>query len=335
MRERVLYGPGTAPSEGPGSIASGAAQERPGISVVVPVMNERESLGPLYDRLRNVLDGLCGGYELIFVDDGSTDGSFEALRRLHEADGRVRVIRFSRNFGQTAAFSAGFAEAKADIIVTLDADLQNDPADIPSLLDKMAHGYDLVSGWRVKRRDSLLTRRLPSRAANWLIRQVTGVQLHDYGCSLKAYRSELVKQIRLYGELHRFIPALASRMGARIAEVPVSHYPRIYGRSKYNMSRTFKVIPDVLAVRFLLSHAASTAKPTGIRGLLGELVMRTHYRVRERPAYVVREILQHGPVDKHGTLQSETLTTFSGRARNTQGGDHVATRQSIVAESLQ
>jgi glycosyltransferase involved in cell wall biosynthesis len=335
LRERVPYGLEIALSAKPGGMESRAAGERPGISVVIPVMNEQESLGPLYSRLRSVLDGLCGGYELIFVDDGSTDGSFEALRRLHEADGRVRVIRFSRNFGQTAAFSAGFAEAEADVIVTLDADLQNDPADIPRLLDKMAQGYDLVSGWRVKRRDSLLTRRLPSRAANWLIRRVTGVQLHDYGCSLKAYRSELVKQIRLYGELHRFIPALASRMDARIAEVPVSHYPRIYGRSKYNMSRTFRVIPDVLAVKFLLSHAASPAKPTGIRGLLGELVMRTHYRVRERPAYVVREVLQHGPTDSPGALQPEMLTTFGGSARNSQGGDHVATRQSIVAESLQ
>lgn len=313
---------------------SRAAGERPGISVVVPVMNERESLGPLYDRLRGVLDGLCGGYELIFVDDGSTDDSFEVLRRLHEADGRVRVIRFSRNFGQTAAFSAGFAEASADVIVTLDADLQNDPADIPCLLDKMAQGYDLVSGWRVKRRDSLLTRRLPSRAANWLIRQVTGVQLHDYGCSLKAYRSELVKQIRLYGELHRFIPALASRIGARIAEVPVSHCPRIYGRSKYNMSRTFRVVPDVLAVKFLLSQASSPAKPTGIRGLLGELIMRTHYRVRARPAYVVRERLQHRLADSPGALQSATPAVF-GSTRNSQGGDHVTTRQSIVAESLQ
>ncbi|HEX8221035.1 MAG TPA: glycosyltransferase family 2 protein [Chloroflexia bacterium] len=304
--------------------------ERPGLSVVVPVMNERESLEPLYARLLAVLVGLGTGYEVIFVDDGSTDGSFEVLRRLHEADACVRVIRFSRNFGQTAAFAAGFADACGETIVTLDADLQNDPADIPLLLDQVRQGYDMVSGWRRHRRDPFLTRKLPSRLANRLIGLVTGVRLHDYGCSLKAYRSEVVKELRLYGEMHRFIPALASRMGARITEVPVRHYPRLYGRSKYNMGRTFRVIPDVLAVKLLLSDASSSARPFRF---FREWATRGHRRAMGRPAYVISERLPHDG-GSQGELEAEPPALLAGNARTLHPAEHAATRQSLVPESM-
>ncbi|HNS50254.1 MAG TPA: glycosyltransferase family 2 protein [Anaerolineae bacterium] len=236
------------------------------LSVVVPVYNEEESLEQLHRRLTEALAGLDRSYELIFVDDGSRDASFEVLQRLRAADGRVRVVRLRRNFGQTAAFSAGFDRAKGDVIVTLDADLQNDPADIPALLAKIQEGYDVVSGWRRDRQDRFLDRRLPSTIANGLISWVTGVHLHDYGCSLKAYRRDVLSDVRLYGELHRFLPALAHGMGARVAELPVSHFPRRFGRSKYGISRTLKVLLDLLAVKFLLSYST---RPIHIFGLLG------------------------------------------------------------------
>jgi glycosyltransferase involved in cell wall biosynthesis len=329
LRERLRYEWEIA-SEGPSAGEGQEAEETLGLSVVVPVMNERESLEPLYSRLLAVLAGLGTGYEVIFVDDGSTDGSFEVLRRLHAADPRVRVIRFSRNFGQTAAFSAGFAEARGETIVTLDADLQNDPADIPLLLDKVRQGYDLVSGWRRHRRDPLLTRKLPSRLANRLIASVTGVRLHDYGCSLKAYRRAVVKELRLYGEMHRFIPALASRMGARITEVPVSHYPRIYGRSKYNIGRTFRVIPDVLAVKLLLSDAPLSAGPFRF---VRDWAIRGHCQAMDRPVYVISERLRHD-MDPQADLEAEAPMLLAGNARNPLAGEHAAARQSLVPESL-
>jgi glycosyltransferase involved in cell wall biosynthesis len=329
LRERLRYEWDIAPSSGAG-IVERSEGARPGLSVVVPVMNERESLEPLYSRLMPVLVGLGLAYEVIFVDDGSTDGSFEVLRRLHVANACVRVIRFTRNFGQTAAFSAGFAEARGEIIVTLDADLQNDPADIPLLLDKVRQGYDLVSGWRRHRRDPWLTRKLPSRLANRLIGSVTGVRLHDYGCSLKAYRSELVKEVRLYGEMHRFIPALASRMGARITEVPVSHYPRMYGRSKYNIGRTFRVIPDVLAVKLLLSDTAPPAWPFRP---LRVWITRGHHRAMASPAYVISEILRHG-ANARLELEGETPMLLAGSVGSLHAGEHAAVRQSLVRESM-
>jgi glycosyltransferase involved in cell wall biosynthesis len=204
------------------------------------------------------------------VDDGSTDGSFEILKRLQAQNDRVRVIRLRRNFGQTAAFSAGFDAARGDVIVTMDGDLQNDPADIPKLLAKIDEGYDVVSGWRVHRRDRFLTRLVPSKIANFLISKVTGVQLHDYGCSLKAYRREVLENVKLYGELHRFIPALASWMGIRVAEIPVNHASRRFGRSKYGLRRTVKVVLDLLTVKFLLDYAT---RPIQIFGLLGVLCL--------------------------------------------------------------
>jgi len=236
------------------------------LSVVIPLYNEEKNLEPLYQQLKAALDGAGREYEIIIVDDGSTDRSFEVLKRLHEDDERLKVIRFRRNFGQTAAFAAGFDHSQGEVVITMDADLQNDPADIPLLLRKIEEGYDVVSGWRLPRQDPFLTRRLPSMIANWLISQVTGVHLHDYGCSLKAYHREVVKNVQLYGELHRFIPALASWMGISVAEVPVRHYPRRFGRSKYGLSRTSRVLLDLLTVRFLLSYST---RPIHIFGGLG------------------------------------------------------------------
>jgi glycosyltransferase involved in cell wall biosynthesis len=238
------------------------------LSIVIPLLNEEQNLEPLYAQLRQVMDTMDRSCELILVDDGSTDGSFEILRRLSGQDQRVSVIRLRRNFGQAAAFSAGFDFARGDVIVTMDGDLQNDPAEIPRLLEKIDEGYDVVSGWRVRRHDRFLTRRLPSKIANFLISKVIGLELHDYGCSLRAYRREVVKNVKLYGELHRFIPALASWMGIRVAEIPVNHAPRRFGRSKYGLRRTIKVILDLLTVKFLLDYAT---RPIQIFGLLGAL----------------------------------------------------------------
>jgi glycosyltransferase involved in cell wall biosynthesis len=238
------------------------------ISVVVPVLNEEESLPLLHQRLGEVLAGSSYSYEILAVDDGSTDRSFEVLRELAAGDEHLRVVRFRRNYGQTAAFAAGFDRARGDVVITIDADLQNDPADIPALLDKIAEGYDVVSGWRVDRQDRFLDRRLPSVAANNLIRWVTGVQIHDNGCSLKAYRREVLKDVHLYGEMHRFLLALAYAAGARVTEIPVRHHPRRFGKAKYGLSRTLKVLLDVLAVRFLMSYST---RPIHVFGLLGLL----------------------------------------------------------------
>jgi len=239
------------------------------LSIVIPLYNEEENVEPLHEQLKAALEGIDREYEIIIVDDGSTDGSFDLLKRLHEGDERLKVIRFRRNFGQTAAFAAGFDRSQGDVVITMDADLQNDPADIPLLLEKIDEGYDVVSGWRLHRKDPFLTRRFPSMIANWLISQVTGVHLHDYGCSLKAYHREVVKGVRLYGELHRFIPALASWMGISVAEVPVSHRRRRFGKSKYGLSRTIRVILDLLTVRFLLSYSTRPIHIFGGLGLVG------------------------------------------------------------------
>ena len=238
------------------------------ISLVIPVYNEEENLKLLYQKLKETLEPLGKEHEIIFVDDGSQDNSPKILDQLARKDPHVKVIHFRRNFGQTAALAAGFDLAQGEIVVTLDADLQNDPADIPKLLEKMEEGYDVVSGWRKDRKDPYLSRILPSAMANWLISKVTGVKLHDYGCTLKAYRQEVVKELNLYGELHRFLPALASWMGVRIAEIPVTHHPRRFGKSKYGISRTFRVILDLILVQFLLRYSTRPIRIFGGAGLI-------------------------------------------------------------------
>jgi glycosyltransferase involved in cell wall biosynthesis len=238
------------------------------LSIVIPLLNEEDNVNLLYQSLDGVLKDLGQSAEIIFIDDGSSDSTFSHLKRIQQIDERVLVIRFRRNFGQTAAFSAGIDYARGKVIITIDGDMQNDPADIPHLLKKIEEGYDIVSGWRVNRQDAYLLRKFPSRIANWIISRVTGVRLHDYGCSLKAYRQEVLKNLRLYGEMHRFIPALASWMGIQVAEIPVNHHPRKYGQSKYGLGRTIKVILDLVTVKFLLDYAT---RPIHIFGFLGML----------------------------------------------------------------
>ncbi len=238
------------------------------LSIVIPLLNEEDNIPPLYQSLKDVLDGMDIEYEIIIIDDGSTDRSYEILQGLAEKDKSLKVIRFRRNFGQTAGLAAGFDEADGDVVITMDADLQNDPKDIPKLLDKINEGYDLVAGWRYDRQDAEISRKLPSRIANALISKTTDVKLHDYGCTLKAFRKEVVKNINLYGELHRFIPAIASWMGVKIAEVKVNHHARIHGESKYNISRTPRVLLDLFTVKFLLSYSAKPLQFFGKFGLI-------------------------------------------------------------------
>lgn len=241
--------------------------QNPDISVVVPVYNEQENIENIY---KQIVDALSDKYtfEIVFIDDGSKDGSTNILEQLHQKDSRVRVIIFRRNFGQTAAMSAGFNYARAEIIVPCDADGQNDPADIPRLVEKLNEGYDIVSGWRKERKDNTISRTIPSITANWTIGKMTGVKLHDYGCSLKAYRREILDTIHLYGEMHRFIPAIASWYGAKITEMVVNHRPRVTGVAKYGIERTVKVFLDLMTIKFLGSYAT---KPIYIFGGMGIL----------------------------------------------------------------
>src|SRR5882762_7441251 len=236
------------------------------LSVVIPIRNEAPALLELHRELTQTLAASGRSYELIVVDDGSTDESFEILARLQASDAHVRVIRFRRNFGQTAAFAAGFDHARGRLIVTSDGDLQNDARDIPAMVETLERGADIVCGWRKDRKDAFLSRRLPSMIANRLISIATGVHLHDYGCSLKVFRAEVIKPLKLYGEMHRFLPAIASEQGVTIAEVVVNHRERRYGRSKYGIGRTVRVILDLLTVKFLLSYST---RPLQIFGLIG------------------------------------------------------------------
>jgi glycosyltransferase involved in cell wall biosynthesis len=242
------------------------------ISIVIPVYNEVENLERLHQAVHSALDSLTHlDWELILVDDGSADGSQQLLEKLNRDDPNyTRVIQLRRNFGQTAAIAAGIDHSQGDVIVLMDADLQNDPADIPMMLDLIEQGYDVVSGWRQNRQDKLLTRVLPSRIANGLISFVTGVHLHDYGCTLKAYRREVLTGFRLYGEMHRFIPAYAHSVGAKMIEVPVHHHPRRFGKTKYGLTRTLKVVLDLFTVKFLISYAN---KPIYLFGGTGLLLM--------------------------------------------------------------
>jgi glycosyltransferase involved in cell wall biosynthesis len=239
----------------------------PEISVVIPMRNEALNVEELYRELTTTLQRFGRPYEIIAIDDGSVDDTFETLARLQAVDDHLRVIRFRRNFGQTAGFSAGFAHARGRFIVTSDGDLQNDPGDIPAMIELAERsGADIVAGWRRHRKDAFFNRRLPSMVANWIISHSTGVKLHDYGCSLKVFRAEVIKPLKLYGEMHRFLPAIASEFGVRIVEQPVNHRPRSYGRSNYGISRTIRVILDLLTVKFLISYST---RPLQIFGLLG------------------------------------------------------------------
>ncbi len=250
--------------------------EKLDLSIILPIYNEAESIPALMKELPAALDAIGKTFEIICVDDGSRDGTFAALKTWQAQDDRVRVVRFRRNFGQTAAFAAGFDRARGDVVITMDADLQNDPADIPKLLAKMDEGFDVVSGWRVERWQegvkSFIVRKIPSATANWLISKSTGVHLHDYGCSLKAYRNEVVKGINLYGDMHRFVPAIASWFGVTVAEVPVKYRSRQFGTSKYGAGRIFRVLLDLMTVRFLLGYSTRPIRIFGAWGLISAAV---------------------------------------------------------------
>ncbi len=239
------------------------------LSIVIPIHNEEHSILPLYDRLTSVLEQIQRPYEIIFIDDASNDRSFELLANLVETDGRLKVIRLRRNFGQTAALSAGFHEAKGEVIIAMDGDLQHAPEDIPALLRKIDEGFDIASGWRKDRVDNAVMRKIPSRIANWLMAKASGMDLRDFGTTFKAYRAEVLKDVNLYGELHRFIPALASFYGARVAEVPIRSAPRASGDSHYGIGRTFRVLFDILTIKFLLKYFTRPMHFFGSLGLIG------------------------------------------------------------------
>ena len=273
------------------------------LSVVVPIYNERDSIPYLLDKISTILLENQLDYEIICVDDGSTDGSADVLIELSKTRSDLQSVILRRNYGQTAAMAAGFEHARGNVIITLDGDLQNDPADIPRLIAKLEEGYDLVAGWRKNRQDDALTRLLPSKIANWTIGRITGVKLHDYGCSLKAYRAELVADMHLYGELHRFLPALAFIEGARIAEIPVRHHARRFGQSKYGLSRTFRVLMDLLTIAFMKTfltrpmHAfgflgvISTITGMGLAGYLTFLKLGLNQGIGDRPLLLLSMVL--------------------------------------------
>jgi glycosyltransferase involved in cell wall biosynthesis len=238
------------------------------ITIIVPILNEEKNIHELHTELAQVMQEFGRPYELLFIDDGSTDHSFELLKDLATTHPSTRVIKFRRCFGQTAALVAGIDHARGKTIITMDGDLQNDPKDIPALLTKLAEGFDVVSGWRVRRKDPFFSRRLPSMVANRIISKLTGVFLHDYGCTLKAYKASVLQSINLYGEMHRFIPALASWLGIEVAEVQVNHRPRIHGKSKYDLSRTLRVILDLINVKFLLTYSTRPIQVFGFFGVV-------------------------------------------------------------------
>jgi len=273
------------------------------LSIVIPIHNEEPSILPLYDRLTAVLEGLQKPYEIIFIDDASTDRSFDLLANLVETDLRLKVIRLRRNFGQTAALSAGFDEAQGNVIISLDGDLQHAPEDIPALLAKIEEGYDIASGWRKDRVDNAITRKIPSRIANWLMAKASGVDLRDFGTTFKAYRAEVLKDINLYGELHRFIPALASFYGARIVEVPIRNTPRANGDSHYGLGRTFNVLFDIVTIKFLLKYFTRPMHffgRVGLAGLsLGSLILGG-LMLHKLSGYAI--LADHGPLLIAGAL---------------------------------
>ena len=276
-------------------------------SIVVPIYNEEDNISELYRAITTALDGTGSDYEIIMVDDGSADGSFNALTAIAAQDRRVKVIRFRRNFGQTAAMSAGFDAAAGGIIIPMDGDLQNDPADIPRLIDKIHEGYDVVSGWRSDRKDTFITRKIPSMLANSLISWLTGVRLHDYGCTLKAYRREVLDGINLYGEMHRFVPALASQIGAKVAEIPVNHRPRLHGTSKYGISRTLRVILDLMTVKFLLAYST---KPIQLFGKWGVYTLLAGLGSGSMTIYM--KVFEHFSMNRNPLLILTAFLLFMG-----------------------
>lgn len=275
------------------------------LSVVIPIHNEKDNIEPLFHELVQALSSQQ--FEVLFCDDGSSDGSSEALDRLAKKDPRVRVLHFRRNFGQTAAMSAGFHHARGEVIVSMDGDMQNDPRDIPLLVAKITEGYDLVSGWRKNRQDKAISRKLPSYIANRLIGSLTGVQIHDYGCTLKAYRSDMLKHVDLYGEMHRFIPALAKTVGAKIIEVEVHHRSRTRGQTKYGISRTFRVILDLMTILFLMRFQSRPLHFIGLPGLLSCLAgfISLSYLVAIKFIY-------HEPIGQRPLLTISVLLILAG-----------------------
>ena len=279
----------------------------PELSIVIPVHNESPNIKPLYDELTQTLSQYGRSYELLIVDDGSTDDSFEQLAALQARDPRLRVIRFRRNFGQTAAFAAGIKHARGRLIVTSDGDLQNDPRDIPAMVALIEEGNDIVCGWRKDRKDTFVTRRIPSVLANKLISWATGVPLHDYGCSLKVFRAEVVKPLRLYGEMHRFLPAIASQIGVKIVEMVVNHRPRRAGVTKYGLSRTIRVVLDLATVKFLLSYST---RPLQIFGLIGLLAGGLGALITGYLGYV--RLFQHQGIAERPLLLLGVMLVFIG-----------------------
>ncbi len=274
------------------------------LSIVVPIHNEEHSILPLYDRLTRVLMELRKPYEILFIDDASTDKSFDLLANLVTTDPHLKVLRLRRNFGQTAALSAGFHEARGKVVIAMDGDLQHAPEDIPALLAKIDEGYDIASGWRKERLDNAITRRIPSKIANWMMAKASGVELRDFGTTFKAYRSEVLKDVHLYGELHRFIPALASFYGARVAEVPIQNTPRLSGDSHYGLSRTFRVLFDIVTIRFLLRYFTRPMHFFGSIGLFGTTVGGAilAYCAFDKVWWGHNIVQEHGPLMVAGAL---------------------------------
>ena len=277
------------------------------ISIVVPVYNEQDNVEAVYSAIKSALQSMGCSYEIVMIDDGSSDGSYRVLTRLALEDAVLKVIRFRRNFGQTAAMSAGFDYAKGDIIIPMDGDLQNDPADIPRLVAKIHEGHDVVSGWRRDRKDTFVTRKIPSLLANALISRLTGVHLHDYGCTLKAYRREVLDGINLYGEMHRFVPALASQFGAKVTELPVNHFPRLHGVSKYGISRTLRVVLDLMTVKFLMTYST---KPIQLFGKWGIYTMLAGVGTGTMTLYM--KIFEHLSMNRNPLLILTAFLMFMG-----------------------
>jgi len=267
-------------------------------SIVVPFFNEQENIAPLYMKLTEVMDAIGESYELVFVDDGSKDDTFKVLTEIYEHDHRVNLVRLRRNFGQAPALKAGFDFARGEVIISMDGDLQHDPEEIPRFLEKIDEGYDIVSGWRVTRTDHWLMRQLPSRIANWMMAKLSKVDLHDFGTTFKAYRREVLSEIHLYGELHRFIPALASWAGASVAEVPISNIPRKSGASNYGISRSVRVLLDLLSVKFLLDYST---KPLQFFGLVGLTCLAGGAGIASW-VFIRKAILDEGILANHGPL---------------------------------